>query len=406
DSPDARGLRKRPAQERRLDLPPVQELLEVDRKQIEDYTLGHNFEKIETADDFDGRWRDLENDDAPDENAEAIQEVRLAFRIRTTDAPDAVLSAEVAPSDAPDAADANVLDEGGAVIFFDEWDYRKQKYRRDHCRVAVRDFRDRRPGFASAVLARERKTFLNLDRRMRNSFQELEAVRRQTSGDEPDNDAVITALADLRAGRTPDERIYSGRRKRRRNISLHFLLDLSLSTDAYVADRRVLNVEREALTVFGEVLEGHACRFAVSAFYSRTRNDCVYLNIKTAREGWNATRDRIGGLEPRGYTRIGPAIRRTIQELGGAGDGQRWIVLFTDGRPNDYDRYEGRYGIRDVRQAIREAEAAGIQLQAFAVDGGESQAFHELLGPERYRILRKPADLPDALGDFFLRLNR
>lgn len=401
----ALNRQKEKSKEHQIELPPEQELLSVDHKEIEDYTLTHNFEKIETADEFDGRWRDLENDDNLDESAEALQEVKLGFRIRTTEAPDAVLSADVAPADALDAADTGIA-ESGVAVYFDEWDYRKKAYRRDHCRVFVRPFRETRPGFAARVLARERQTFIKIDRRLQNCYQELETVRRQTSGDDPDPDAVIAALADIRAGRTPPEQLYLGRRKRRKNITLHFLLDLSLSTDAYVAERRVLDVEREALVVFGEVLERHDCRFAVSAFYSRTRNDCVYMNLKQTSERWQAVRDRIGAIAPCGYTRMGPAIRRSIEELSNVQGGHRWLVLFTDGRPNDYDRYEGRYGVNDVRQAVREAAAAGIQLQTFAVDRNRQAAFHEMLGSDRYRVLREPADLPDALGEFFLKLIR
>lgn len=405
ESPLAQNRRDESGEKRRIELQAQQELLRVDRKQIEEYTLGHNFEKIETADEFDGRWRDLENDEHPDETAEALEEVKLGYRIRTPDAPGAIRDADVGSVDAPEAASADTTE---APVYFDEWDDRRKQYRRNHCRVFIREFREQRPGFAHRAMAAERRTFLRIDRRLQECFQELETVRRQTGGDEPDYEAVVAALADLRAGRTPDERLYMGRRKRRKNISLHFLLDLSLSTDAFVAGRRVLEVERTALTIFGEVLERHACRFAVSAFYSRTRNDCVYLNIKKASASWAATRDRLGALTARGYTRIGPAIRRTIDEFRELRDGSRsrWVVLFTDGRPNDYDRYEGRYGIRDVRQAVREAEAAGIQLQAFAIGVRAAPTLQEMFGRDRFEVIREPADLAGALGEFFLRLIR
>lgn len=400
----ATAARKRrdAAQLRPINLPRDQELLQANQKEIEDYTLTHNFEKIETADEFDGRWRDMDDDNL-DESFEAVQEVKLSFRIRTTETPDAVLSADVAPAE---VGDMGAADPGEQCVFFDEWDYRRKAYREKHCRVFVRGFRERRAGFATEVLRREASSARRLDRRMQQAFQELETVRRQSSGDDPDLDAVIAAAADLRAGRTPDERMYLARRKRRKSVSLHFLLDLSLSTDSFVADRRVLDIEREALAVFGEVLDRHNCPFAVRAFYSRTRNDCVYLNVKDRREDWRASRDRLGALAPMGYTRIGPALRRSIDELSNSGDRQRWIVLFTDGRPNDYDRYEGAYGNRDVRQAVREAEAAGIRLQAFAVDRSGRAAFQEMLGPDSYRVLREPAALPEALNEFFLKLVR
>jgi hypothetical protein len=39
---------------------------------------------------------------------------------------------------------------------------------------------------------------------------------------------------------------------------------------------------------------------------------------------------------------------------------KRLLMLLTDGKPNDLDVYEGRYGLEDTRQAVREAHAAGL----------------------------------------------
>ena len=47
---------------------------------------------------------------------------------------------------------------------------------------------------------------------------------------------------------------------------------------------------------------------------------------------------------------------------------QRLLLLISDGKPTYYDRYEGRYGIADVRQAIREAGQVRIHTYALAVD--------------------------------------
>ena len=38
------------------------------------------------------------------------------------------------------------------------------------------------------------------------------------------------------------------------------------------------------------------------------------------------------------------------------------------GKPNDYDRYEGRYGIEDVRKALSELNHAYINSYALAIE--------------------------------------
>ena len=76
----------------------------------------------------------------------------------------------------------------------------------------------------------------------------------------------------------------------------------------------------------------------------------------------------------------------------------RWIVLFTDGHPNDYDRYEGRYGQEDVRHAILEAEAQGIGIHLLSFDRAR-----DVFGGYAESALNL-ARLPDHLLDFYSRI--
>jgi nitric oxide reductase NorD protein len=61
---------------------------------------------------------------------------------------------------------------------------------------------------------------------------------------------------------------------------------------------------------------------------------------------------KIGASQPSGYTRIGGAIRyASAQLLKHRQTANKWIILLSDGKPNDYDKYEGKYGVQDVKQA-------------------------------------------------------
>ena len=57
-------------------------------------------------------------------------------------------------------------------------------------------------------------------------------------------------------------------------------------------------------------------------------------------------------IEPSGYTRLGPAIRHSTYRLSQLNSKNKLLILLTDGKPTDYDRYEGRYGIEDIHNAI------------------------------------------------------
>ena len=80
-------------------------------------------------------------------------------------------------------------------------------------------------------------------------------VQRQVDGDEIDLDAIIDAQALARVGKD-EPRVYQRRVRVRRDFACLVLLDISLSSDAWVGNRRVLDVCREAVLVMGEVADG------------------------------------------------------------------------------------------------------------------------------------------------------
>ncbi len=46
----------------------------------------------------------------------------------------------------------------------------------------------------------------------------------------------------------------------------------------------------------------------------------------------------------------------------------RLLLLLSDGKPNDSDDYEGRYGVEDMRQAVNEAKLQGIFPFCLTID--------------------------------------
>jgi len=47
---------------------------------------------------------------------------------------------------------------------------------------------------------------------------------------------------------------------------------------------------------------------------------------------------------------------------------QKLLLILTDGKPNDLDKYEGRYGIEDTRMAVLEAEKLGLRPFCVTID--------------------------------------
>ncbi|QQR97936.1 MAG: hypothetical protein IPK18_14145 [Sphingobacteriales bacterium] len=70
------------------------EILEVDKEKQEQYTLTHNFEKVETIDDFNGSWRDFDDDQDLEENSEALEELDMNQMVRVDSPSHSVYHAE------------------------------------------------------------------------------------------------------------------------------------------------------------------------------------------------------------------------------------------------------------------------------------------------------------------------
>ena len=122
-----------------------------------------------------------------------------------------------------------------------------------------------------------------------------------------------------------------------------------------------------------ESFEPTSAKLSIGAFYSNTRRDCRFLVAKGFEDSSRLGLQRLHGIAPAGYTRIGPAVRHALEVLDRSGARRRLILLLTDAKPTDYDHYEGHYGVEDVRQALREAGEQGVHCLALAVrDKGEA----------------------------------
>ena len=134
---------------------------------------------------------------------------------------------------------------------------------------------------------------------------------RQPDGAELDMDALVTAYADRRGGCTADDRFYIDSRPVRRDAAIMLLVDTSASTDGWVAgNRRIIDVEKEALLIVGEALSALGDPHAVMAYASAGPFRVGVRVLKRFEDSGGAEmRDRIAGLEPDGFTRTGAALR-------------------------------------------------------------------------------------------------
>ena len=249
-----------------------------------------------------------------------------------------------------------------------------------------------------------------LVRQIRRRFDALRPRRvrlsRQTDGTELDLSAYVTAFADWQAGQSGEDRFYTAERPARRDLAIALLIDTSESTDGWVGGSlRIVDVEKEALVVLIEALDALGDLYAVLAFSGHGPANVRLLTIKAFEEPMStAVRRRVAALEPDGYTRTGAAIRHASTLLGAQRTRYRLLLVLSDGKPNDVDEYEGRYGIEDTRQAIAEARLQGIVPFCLTVDREAPAYLPSIFGPRGYTLLRRPELLPAVLVDTVRRL--
>lgn len=300
-----------------------------------------------------------------------------------------------------EADDDMVLADG---ILLPEWNYRKQQLQPEHCRLQMMLARDAEPCELPPAL-------LATAKRVRNQFQALTPqrarLRAQTSGSDLDLDACVRHAAEKASGvPTAEPGLYIDSRNQQRDLACLLLADLSLSTDAWVNNSsRVIDVIRDSLMLFGEALSATGDRFALYGFSSVRREHVRYHLLKGFDERYGgAIRGRLAALKPGFYTRMGAAIRHSAAILSKQKSARRLLLILTDGKPNDLDKYEGRYGIEDTRMAIHEARRLGLTPFCVTIDEEAGDYLPHLFGASGYVMVRDAAMLPQVLPRLYVQL--
>lgn len=293
----------------------------------------------------------------------------------------------------------------GQGILLPEWDYRNQAMRPDYCHVQPLIAAHAEPCALPARLSRTAS-------QVRRQFELLAPahawVRGLPQGAQLDLDAYLRYAAERNQVRSAEPNLYRDQRRARRDLSCLLLADLSLSTDTWVGNEaRVIDVVRDTLFLFAEALAAAGDRFALHGFSSRRREHVRFHHLKGFDERYSvAVRGRIAAIKPGYYTRMGAAIRYAAQLLAREQAARRLLLILTDGKPNDLDLYEGRYGIEDTRQAVLEARRTGLIPFCVTIDDEGAEYLPHLFGAGHFVVVRDPRELPRRLPRLYARLTQ
>lgn len=290
----------------------------------------------------------------------------------------------------------------GDGIRFPEWNYRKSMLVKDYCLLQPMLADQAEPACVPKHL-----TFIA--NRIKKQFSVLQTQRtlqkHQSFGEEIDLDTwlrtVTQPVQDINR-----QDYYQTRRISQRDVACLLLADLSLSTDAMITEEQsIIDIIKDTLLLFAEALDDAGDKFGIYGFSSVKNTHVRYHILKNFRETYGDTvRGRIMATIPGFYTRMGAAIRQSTEILKIQSAQQRLLMVISDGKPNDIDQYEGRYGIEDTRHAIIEARQQGLHPYCITIDNGANDYLPYLFGDKNFVIVDDVSKLPQILPRLYLKL--
>lgn len=311
---------------------------------------------------------------------------------------DAGAGSDAIGSETPLPADS--LHYADGALLYPEWDYQRQRYRDNYCVLREHTVPAADPAFVRQTLRKYRGPLQSIKRSFEAVLDEDLRLRRQADGDDIDIDALVAARADQLRGIETGEHFYIQRLRRRRNVAVMLMVDMSGSTRGWVN-----TAEREALVLLCEALETLGDRYAIYGFSGRTHKRCAIYHIKHFEEGYSqAVRARISGIQPQTYTRMGVAIRHLTRQLRTVPARTRLLVTLSDGKPEDYGSYRGLYGIEDTRRALLEARRDAIHAFCITIDSEGGDYLPHMYGAANYAVIDNVRKLPLKVADIYRRL--
>lgn len=343
---------------------------------------------------------DRQENDSYDEdalyNAEDLDEITLGQK-------DANLSARIKMD--LDIS-ANSIEEYplGKGHFIDEWDYKKEVYLKNY--VCLKPF----ISLHTEPIALPQRLH-KMMRRIQNELDlmELDRIKRDNLpyGDEINIDTWIDYKGHQNRSNHP-QRFFETYERKMRDMSTLILADVSLSTEAGITQEiRVIDMIKDSLMVFSESLYRLQDRFAIYTFSSIKNTKVNFHIIKNFKEKYNDDiRGRIDAIKPGYYTRLGAGIRESAKILEKQQSANKLLLILSDGKPNDVDRYDGRYGIEDTKKAIEEVKKKGITPFCITIDIEAKEYLPYLFGRNSYALIRDAKKLPKVLPEIYMNLTK
>ena len=283
-------------------------------------------------------------------------------------------------------------------VTYAEWDVNRKSYRPAWC--TVREVEPKIKALATQAI----DDAIAMRRPLSRLGMGLHRRHRQSQGDDIDIDAAVEARVQVRSGSAPDEAVYLDSLRRRRDLSVLLLLDVSGSAaEPGTVGRTVHEQQRAAVANLTVALHDLGDRVALYAYYSQGRRAVSMLPVKRFDDHLDAqVMRRLNSLEPGAYSRLGAAIRHgsAVLEARG-GTSRRLLVVLSDGLAYDHG-YELAYGAADARRALTEARHRGTGCVCLTIGAGtDVRSLRRVFGSAAHATIARPDQLAGVIGPLF-----
>jgi nitric oxide reductase NorD protein len=292
----------------------------------------------------------------------------------------------------------------GKGFFLDEWDYKKNAYLINYVKI--------KPIITTNIQAIQiPKRLTKIVKRVQSELDLMELDRIKKTNLSYGDEVNIDSWIDYQGHQNKEghnQKFFETFEKKTRDMSTLILADVSLSTEAGITSEiRVIDMIKDGLMVFSEALERLQDRFAIYAFSSLKNTNVRFHIIKNFKEKYsNLILGRIDAIKPGYYTRLGAAIRESAKILNNQKSANKLLLIVSDGKPNDVDRYDGRYGIEDTKKAIMEAKKKGITPFCVTIDLEAKDYLTHLFGKNGFVVIRDTKKLPKVLPEIYMNLTK
>jgi nitric oxide reductase activation protein len=286
-------------------------------------------------------------------------------------------------------------------VQYPEWDATRKSYRPAWC--TVREVEPTIKAHLSPATS-PLDGVISVRRPLSRLGMGLHRRHRQSQGDDIDIDAAVEARVEVLAGSVPDEAVYLDSLRRRRDLSVLLLLDVSGSAaEPGTVGRTVHQQQLAAVANLSVALHDLGDRVALYAYYSQGRGAVSMVPVKRFNDHLDSqVMKRLNSLQPGAYSRLGAAIRHgsAVVEARG-GTSRRLLVVLSDGLAYDHG-YERAYGAADARRALTEARRRGTGCVCLTIGAGtDVQSLRRVFGSAAHATIARPDQLADVIGPLF-----